>query len=299
LPSSLEPDEVTGRSPKLRMSFLAPEGTDLVEVIGTGSVFHVAVVKQGTAMLVCKRLLPRVRDEREARAAIVREAKALTFVKHPSVPVLVRVGTDRDGPFVLETRMTGVSMRALGRAWHTRGGPPRTLVHHIASSAARALAELHAIRIDDEPLELVHGDISPDHLLLGPIGDVRFVDFGAARFRGMEPELQTSDRGTLPYVAPEVARGDVAPSSTADVYALAATLLAFATNQPLCAAKDEPAMLLEIGQSGVRLSLIEQSPSLSPVLQSALRAALDPDPSRRPARAQDLLEAFEPGAVVA
>lgn len=278
------------------MAFPAPEGTELVEVVGTGSIFHVAIVKQGSASLVCKRLLPRVRDEREARAAIVREAKALALGRHPAMPSLVRVGTDREGPFVLETRVSGVSLRALGRAWHARGGPPRSLVTHVAISAARTLGELQAIEVDGRRLELVHGDIGPDHVLFGPIGDVRFVDFGAARFRGMEPELETSDRGTLPFVAPEVARGEGPPSMKADVYALAATLLSLATERPLCDARDEAGMLFEIGERGLRLSLLEQTSSLAPNVRAALRASLDPDPNGRLPDARAMLELLEPAS---
>jgi serine/threonine protein kinase len=88
--------------------------------------------------------------------------------------------------------------------------------------------------------------------VLGPRGEIGVVDFGAARFRGMDPTLETADRGTLPYAAPEVARGDAAPSQAADVYALAATILAFGAEVPLTEARDEAAMLLEIGERGLR-----------------------------------------------
>src|SRR5580693_8902262 len=127
------------------MRFFAPEGTEVVGLLPSGSVFHVALVTVGGAspspvVRVCKRLLPRVRDEPAARAAMGREATALARARHPALPELYRVGSDAHGPFVIEERVEGVSVRALVEGWRARGGavPPR-LVAHLAQAAAEAL----------------------------------------------------------------------------------------------------------------------------------------------------------------
>lgn len=279
------------------MAYAAPEGTDLVRRLGAGTTFDVALVRERQRdegrLLVCKRLTPRMAREPAGRAAIVREAKALALAKHPAIPALARVGTDPYGPFVLETPLEGVPMRGLVEAWRARGKPvPPRLVAHIARAAIEVLAEIHELTVEGGPIELVHGDIGPDHVLLGPLGDVRFIDFGAARFRGMESGLATDDRGTLPYVAPEVARGEAPPSAQADVYALAATLLFVASGGPICRARDEAAMLVEVGERGVRVDLLDGAEGLAPEERSALRAALSIDPASRPASARALLDAL-------
>jgi serine/threonine protein kinase len=142
------------------------------------------------------------------------------------------------------------------------------------------------------PLLLSHGDLGPDHVILGPIGDVRFVDLGAARFAGMDPALETDDRGTLPFVAPEVARGEARPGQAADVYALAATLLHLATGGPLGGAEGDAATLLAIGERGLSPDLVARAAGLEAAGREALGRALILDPSRRLARARELANAL-------
>lgn len=276
------------------MPYAAPAGTELVAPMGAGSVFEVALVRQAGRTLVCKRLLPRVVHEAAGRAAIEREARFLALARHPALPTLQRVGTDAVGPFLLETRMEGASIRALVEGWQRRGAPvPPRLVAHLAGAAAGALAEIHALADAEGQLELVHGDLGPDHVLLGPLGDARFVDFGAARFRGMEANLSFGDRGTLPFVAPEVARGDASPSQGGDVYALAATLLFLAIGAPITAARDQGALLLEIGERGLPLERCDDALGLGPRGRAALRAALALDPAARIQTARALADALE------
>jgi eukaryotic-like serine/threonine-protein kinase len=286
------------------MRFLAPAGTELVEPLPGGSVFQVARVREGGAVVVCKRLLPRVRSEPAGRAAIVREATALSRARHPALPDLLRVGSDAQGPFVLEAHAAGTSVRDLVAGWRNRhagghaggrpgGGVPPRLVAHLALAAAEALAEVHELVGEGGPLGLSHGDLGPDHLLLGPLGEARFIDFGAARFAGMDPALETGDKGTLPFTPPEVARGEATPGPAADVYALAATLLFLAIGgAPLVAARDEGAMLLEVGERGLAPDLCDGAAGLSAAGKAALRQALALDPAGRITSARALAEAL-------
>ncbi len=224
---------------------------------------------------------------------MVREARALTLARHAALPALIRVGSDARGPFLIETHVAGVSVRGLVEGWRARGEavPPR-LVAHVAEAAAAALAAIHALADEAGPIALSHGDIGPEHVILGPLGEARFVDLGAARFRGMEASLESGDRGTLPFVAPEVARGEAAPSAAADVYALAATLLFLAVGEPLTLAREAGAMLLEIGERGVRRDLLGRAVGLDDGAREALRLALSPDPRCRLGSARELAAAL-------
>jgi serine/threonine protein kinase len=261
----------------------------LVATLGGGSVFDVALVREGARELVCKRLSPRAAREPAGRAALVREARSLALARHAALPALIRLGSDAHGPFLIETHVAGTSARGLVEGWRARGvGVPARLVAHLAEAAATALAELHALDDAGGPIAFSHGDIGPDHLILGPLGEARFVDLGAARFRGMEASLDSGDRGTAPFVAPEVARGEASPSAATDVYALAATLLFLAAGEPLTAAREAGAMLLEIGERGVRRDLLTLAVGLDEAARTALSRALAPDPAERSTSARDL-----------
>ena len=273
------------------MSFATPEGAQFVRLLGGGSVFQVALVRVRDRELVCKRLAPHALDTHEGRAAMVREARLVSLVNHPALPQLVRVGTDARGPFFLETFLAGTSLRGLREGWSARDKPiPNTLVRHVVLAALEALADVHELGDAQGSLGIVHGDITPDHVLFGPLGDVRFVDLGAARFRDLDPQVDTDDRGTVPYVAPEVVRGDVKPGQTADTYALCATLLWFATGGELCAASTDAAQLAEVATSGVRRELVAELVAFSPEERMHFREALDPDPAHRLGSARQILQ---------
>ncbi|WP_437827869.1 protein kinase domain-containing protein [Sorangium sp. So ce1153] len=284
------------------MPYPAPDGTELIEHLGTGATFDVALVRLGGhppgpalgPTLVCKRLAPGALHEHAGRAAMVREAKALALARHPALPALARVGADRHGPFLLESRREGASLRDVLDGWRGRGRPPpASLVVHVVRAAIETLAELQELEDAGGPIRFVHGDLGPDHVLLGPLGDIGLVDLGAARFRGMEPELETADRGTLPFVAPEIARGESPPTQRGDVYAMAATLAHFATGAQLTRAREQAAVLVEISEAGLCLDALAAADALSPGQRRALAAALDRDPARRVGSARALLDAFD------
>jgi serine/threonine protein kinase len=277
--------------------FVAPEGATLVEALPSGAVFQVARVKHRGADAVCKRLLPRMRAEHAARAAMVREATALSLARHASLPTLLGVGADAHGPFVLEAFVDGASFRRITELWRDAGEPaPPRLVAHLAVAAARALAEVHelsGVAGPASPLLLVHGDLGPDHLVMTPAGGVAFVDLGAARFAGMDPGLSTDDRGTLPFAAPEVLRGEAPPDQLADVYALAATILFLAAGgAPLVPVRDAAAMLLAVGERGLPPELCDRATGLSADGRDALRRAIRVERDARPPTARALWAAL-------
>ena len=186
-----------------------------------------------------------------------------------------------------------MSLRELVEGWRSRaGGVPALLAAHVAHESIEALDRIHALEDADGPLHVVHGDIGPDNMLIGPIGQIGLIDLGAARWRGMDADLITADRGTLPFVAPEVARGDEAPSAAADVYALAATLLYVATGLSPVDTSEPAAMLIEVGERGVRVDRVEQSAAFTPEQRRALAAALAFDRGARVATVGALRAAF-------
>jgi serine/threonine protein kinase len=257
---------------------LAPAGTEMLGRLGTGSACEVARVRRGDEELACKRLLPQHRDSPAARLAMVREARALEIAHHRALPALREVGSDAEGPFLLETLVEGASLRDVKEHW--KGMVPRRLALHSAHQAALVLSALHALTDAKGPVELVHGDLSPDNVRLGARGEIRLLDLGNARFRGFGPELETGAREAAPYVAPEVARGEATSSQRTDVYALAATIawLLLDGESPLTDVVDEAALLLTIGEHGLDAARLAPLPQ---PLRETLGAMIAFDPAAR------------------
>jgi len=79
------------------------------------------------------------------------------------------------------------------------------------------------------------------------------------------------------------------------VYALAATLLAFAVDEPLCEATGEAAMLAEIATRGLRRELCHRATGLREVEREMLYEALSPNADERPKTARQVVDAFRFG----
>src|SRR5262249_17972186 len=156
-------------------------------------------------------------------------------------------GHDALGPFVLETRAKGSAVREM---LDPNASIEASRWLALARLACGALARLHALSDGRGPLGIVHGDISPDNLFYQVSSGVTFVDLSSATWRDAPLSAFADDRGTLPYAAPELARGDARPSQATDTYALAATLLAIAVG-PITDAATDASRLLEVGTRGV------------------------------------------------
>ncbi|NUO51633.1 MAG: hypothetical protein HOV80_22485 [Polyangiaceae bacterium] len=276
--------------------FTAPTGTTVEEIVGRGSVFEVAVVVSAGRRLIAKRPRPELRDNADAASAIKREAAVLTRLHDRRVPAIEASGVDDAGPFLLETLVEGPSFRSLSEAtsplpWAARAG--------LALRAVVLFRDLHALSDASGPLGFAHGDPSPDHLVLASVDDldvveVGLLDFGSASLRGMPP-VGAGARGTLPYVAPELCRGEVAPSAATDRYALAVILGQLLSGRRLCKATEEAAMLLEIGDHGHDASALASLPA--PV-QKALASLLAFRSADRPADLDELARSLEASAAV-
>lgn len=141
-----------------------------------------------------------------------REARQLAAVAHPNVLVIHDVGADDDDVWIaMEFLETGDL-----RSWVRARAPLDfgTLVDRFAEVAAG----LHAAH----EAGIVHRDVKPDNILVGPDDRARVADFGLARSEGTVPSDgagPTTLEGTLRYLAPEVLAGGPTTAAS-DQYAL-------------------------------------------------------------------------------
>ncbi|MBI4951932.1 MAG: phosphotransferase [Myxococcales bacterium] len=284
------------------MSFAVPSGYRLVAYLGAGTALDVArVVEPGApGEFVCKRVAPRPGASVPALRALRRERAVLERVAHRALPALRAAGEDDHGPYLVETAVPGLSLAALVEGFAAQaetaqerdGAPiPARLLAAVARASFTALAELHALADGGGPLGFVHGDLAPDHVLVTPAAAVGFVDLGQARLRGLAVELFDPDpqaeRGTLPYVAPELARGSGPAGQASDVYALGATLAFAALGREPVSTGETAAQLAELAEQGVGWPAVEQALAALGLeaLEGGLRRALAFDPGDRPSAA--------------
>jgi serine/threonine protein kinase len=140
--------------------------------------------------------------EREiARRRAVREAQLAARLHHPNVVAIYDIVEEDDRPCIV---MELVPFRSL-RDMVAEDGPVTP-----AQAALIGLSVLAALRAVHEA-GVVHRDVKPANILLGPEGRVVLADFGIAKASD-SPALSAS--GMLfcspSYIAPERARGGLA-----------------------------------------------------------------------------------------
>jgi len=104
----------------------------------------------------------------------------------------------------------GPSLAAELRA-HGALGPDRTLL--IVKQTASALQAAHDAGV-------IHRDVKPANILVGPNGDVKIADFGISRAADSTSMMRTGTlTGTAHYLSPEQASGKPATAAS-DIYSL-------------------------------------------------------------------------------
>ena len=137
-----------------------------------------------------------------------------------------------------------------------------------------ALAHAHARGV-------VHRDVKPANILLGPDGRARLSDFGVARLSGESRLTLTGGVvGTVAYMAPEQARGEGAGPAS-DVYSACLVVYeGLAGANPV--AGGSPAETARRAAAGAVPPLARARPDLPKRLCAAIEAGLARDPAARP-----------------
>lgn len=180
----------------------------LGELLGRGGAGEVydARADDGTVFAVKVLRGDRLRDP-DAVQSFLADANAAMKIDSPYVVRARRVGGEgAELPFIAMDKLEGTSLRA---RIDERGAFGKDELRALAADGCSALEAVHGAG-------LVHGDVSPQNLMLTATG-WKLIDVGAGRASG----------GTPRFVAPE-AIADV-PTTAADLYSLAACLYAAVT----------------------------------------------------------------------
>ena len=170
---------------------------------------------------------------------------------------------------------------------------------------ADVLAHMHA-------RGAIHGKVSPRFVTVDEEGNAELINLvkSADLAAGIWP-LRPVVLGLSPFSAPEEFQGQK-PTAAADVYGLAATVLFWLTGRFPRGGTDE-AQALDLARRGSPVDTAGLRQDLPAALAAALRAALEPDPAKRPGsvaalgsllaelerrHAADVPAGFEPGSVL-
>lgn len=138
-------------------------------------------------------------DDPELRERFVREAELAANLQHPNIVTVHDFGRQDGEPYLVQEYLEGDDLDEL-----IRRGEPAGLEARL--DCLRQVAE--ALRFAHDR-GVIHRDVKPANVRVGPDGRVRLMDFGIARLLDAESRLTRTGMsvGTAGYMAPEQLQG--------------------------------------------------------------------------------------------
>lgn len=229
---------------------------------GMGEVF-LAVDDRNGGEVALKVLRPELCADPDFRHRFGREVEAARRVQGRSIARVLAADLAGDQPWIATEFVPGPTLR---EAHHDLD------LHALAAGLARALVAIHAAGV-------VHRDLSPSNVILGPDGP-KVVDFGIAWFGDATTLTRTGTvLGTPAWMAPEQLGEDVT-SPASDVWAWGAVMAFAATGRPpVTGSRPE---VIQVRAARGQLDLDGVPDWLRPLVERAM----EPDPARRPTAVQ-------------
>jgi serine/threonine protein kinase len=228
---------------------------------------------------------------------LLHEARASSALSHPNICTIHEVGETEGELYIVMELVEGRSLRAMSGEV---GLPPESVLRY-AIQIASALARAHDRGI-------IHRDLKTSNIVVTSEGLVKVLDFGLAKqvgsgiFEGPTRSFATvqdasSVSGTLPYMAPEILRGDAADYRS-DLWALGVVLYEAASGRLPFQGRTG----FEISSAIMRELPAPLGPPVPPGLWAIIQRCLVKEPAQRYQRASEVqaaLEAVQSGAIVA
>lgn len=262
---------------------------------GQAEVFRgVAETVQGFKKAVAiKRVLPHLTSNPQFVAMFLDEARLSLHLQHANVVQMFDISRAEDGTYFLAMELVdGCDLKQLiDHAVAHQGALGIGLATGIIIECCKGLGYAHQLRHPEtqEPLHIVHRDVSPPNIMLSKNGEVKVVDFGLAKATS---QLEITDagmvKGKFAYLSPEATLG-LEVDARADVFALGIVLWEMLTGRRLFTA-ETPHQTVELVRAARVPSIVAQNPNVPPALDSIVRKALARDRDQRYASCAELME---------
>src|SRR5476649_918614 len=256
--------------------------------LGSGgmSTVHLAFDERLERYVAVKLLAEHLASDPAFVSRFQREALAAARLIHPNIVQVYDSGLDdyRDQHYIVMEYIDGQSCAEILR---DRGWLPTEEALPIILGACAGLDYAHRKGV-------VHRDVKPGNLLLGPDSTVKLADFGIAKATEQSSITQVgSVLGTAAYLAPEQARGEEAGAS-ADIYALGVVAYQLISGRLPYEASSLTELALK-QQQEEPATLDTLVAAVSPELADAIAVALALDPRDRYRTGHEMRRALHDG----
>jgi serine/threonine-protein kinase len=228
-----------------------------------------------------KLLYRRFAEDEEFVERFRREASSAAGLQHPNIVGVFDRG-EWDGTYYIAMEfLGGDTVKQLVRE---HGALSPDLATDITIQVLRAARFAHKRGV-------VHRDFKPHNVILEEDGRAKVTDFGIARAGASDMTETGSIMGTAQYLSPEQAQGQpVSPRS--DLYSIGVMLYELLTGRvPFEAESPVTIALKHVSERPIPPA--ELNPQVPPALEAVVMRALEKEPARRFADAEEFIAALE------
>ncbi len=276
---------------------------DLVAEIASGGMATVYLARLAGVggfqrFVAIKRLHPHLAQEAEFVEMFLDEARLAAGIKHANVVPILEVGASEQGYYLVMEYVEGDTLaRFLARASGNSERIELAVGLRVMLDAILGLHAAHEHRDEhDQPIELVHRDVSPQNILVGADGVTRLTDFGVARASSRLSATRVGQlKGKIAYMSPEQASGEGDVDRRADVFSAGVVLWEVLAGRRLFKAENEAATLSRVISEPIP-NLAKLVPELPEAIVAVCARALERDPAARFPTCAEFAEALEEAA---
>ena len=245
---------------------------------GGSATVYLAEHVELSRTVALKIISPHLARNDEFVEMFTREAKASAQLDHPNIVQTYDAGTIDEAPYIAMEFIEGGNLKDyMNVSSEEKISLPKLL------SIMRDIAD--ALRYGQETLQLTHGDIKPENILIAFDGTPHLADFGLSETIASKKKDQNNDTtimATPIYVAPEIiARRALPGDPRPDIYSFGCMLFHLITGEPPF--KDSDVLALVTSHMRAQApSLVSLVPEICKNLSDLVDEMLKKVPNDRP-----------------
>lgn len=285
-------------NPKTRYAFFSPIATGGKSLIKSCRDLHLR-------RTICyKTLRPEFVNDPIENKRLLREARISALLQHPNTVPTYEIGRDIRGNYYFTMKLVhGYTLREV---LNYRERYDLTQLVDVIIQVGLALGYAHSKGV-------LHRDIKPDNVLVGPYGEVLLLDWGLAKVwhkdtRLVEDESDIDEvdaamgmtgegklQGTVMYMSPEQIDRNPDIDFRSDVYSLGALLYEVLTGLTPFQGDKVQMLLNQIRSDTPADPRSVEGAAVPPVLAELAMSCLQKNPEKRPKSADEMVRILKEG----
>lgn len=257
---------------------------EITELIGQGGMANVykATDVLDNRIVAVKILKREFSESDEFLRRFRNESKAIAVLSHPNIVKIYDMGFSEKLQYIVMEYIDGITLKEYIDSERVLNW--KDAVHFIIQ-ILRALQHAHNRGI-------VHRDIKPQNIMLLTDGTIKVMDFGIAKFAREESMTATDQAiGTVHYISPEQARGDVTDEKS-DIYSVGVMFYEMLTGQKPFDT-DNPVSIAVMHIKNIPVRPRDINPNIPSGLEEIIMHAMEKDAENRYQTASDMIRDIE------